>query len=182
MWALAARPVSFNLSTNRSFAPTEKPTLHLYAQNVDELEFRIYRVQNPGKFLAGLPDLHSFDNGTPWGPKERIDERTWLEKFHDWKHDLWFQLRRFFRGQFTSREPGPAAGQASRPGPPQPHRRRGRVCPDPIAERSPAGRPLAAGAAANLRLRFAGTAHRPAALRPLPHRSNRRPLQGLYRC
>ena len=102
MWALAARPVSFNLSTNRSFAPTEKPTLHLYAQNVDELEFRIYRVQNPGKFLAGLPDLHSFDNGTPWGPKERIDERTWLEKFHDWKHDLWFQLRRFFRGQFTT--------------------------------------------------------------------------------
>ena len=98
---LAARPVSFNLSTNRSFAPTEKPTIHLYAQNVDELEFRIYRVQNPGKFLAGLPDLHSFDNGTPFGPKERIDERTWLEKFHDWKHHLWFLVRRFFRGQFT---------------------------------------------------------------------------------
>jgi alpha-2-macroglobulin len=97
----AARPVSFNLSTNRSFAPTEKPTIHLYAQNVDELEFRIYRVQNPAKFLAGLPDLHSFDNGTPFGPKERIDERTWLEKFHDWKHHLWFLIRRFFRGQFT---------------------------------------------------------------------------------
>ena len=98
---LAARPVSFNLSTNRSFAPTEKPTIHLYAQNVDELEFRIYRVQNPAKFLAGLPDLHSFDNGTPFGPKERIDERTWLEKFHDWKHHLWFLVRRFFRSQFT---------------------------------------------------------------------------------
>jgi hypothetical protein len=70
---LGARPVSFNLSTDRSFAPTEKPTIHLYAQNVDELEFRIYRVRNPAKFLAGLPDLHSFDNGTPWGPKEQID-------------------------------------------------------------------------------------------------------------
>ena len=99
---LAARPVSFNLSTNRSFAPTEKPTIHLYAQNVDELEFRIYRVKDPGKFLAGLPDLHSFDNGNPGGPKERIDERTWLEKFHDWKHHLWFLVRRFFRGQFTA--------------------------------------------------------------------------------
>lgn len=99
---LAARPVSFNLSTNRSFAPSEKPTIHLYAQNVDELEFRIYRVQNPAKFLAGLPDLHSFDNGAPFGPKERIDERTWLEKFHDWKHHLWFLVRRFFRGQFTA--------------------------------------------------------------------------------
>jgi alpha-2-macroglobulin len=99
---LAARPVSFNLSSNRSFAPTEKPTIHLYAQNVDELEFRIYRVKDPAKFLAGLPDLHSFDNGTPWGPKERIDERTWLEKFHDWKHHLWFLVRRFFRVQFTA--------------------------------------------------------------------------------
>jgi uncharacterized protein YfaS (alpha-2-macroglobulin family) len=98
---LAARPVSFNLSTNRSFAPTEKPTIHLYAQNVDELEFRIYRVPHPEKFLAGLPDLHSFDNGTPFGPKEQIDERTWLEKFHDWKHHLWFLVRRFFRAQFT---------------------------------------------------------------------------------
>ena len=98
---LAARPVSFNLSTNRSFAPTEKPTIHLYAQNVDELEFRIYRVPHPETFLAGLPDLHSFDNGTPFGPKEQIDERTWLEKFHDWKHHLWFLIRQFFRGQFT---------------------------------------------------------------------------------
>jgi uncharacterized protein YfaS (alpha-2-macroglobulin family) len=98
---LAARAVSFNLSTNRSFAPTEKPTIHLYAQSVDQLEFRIYRVQNPEKFLTGLPDLHSFDNGTPFGPKERIDERTWLEKFHDWKHHLWFLVRQFFRRQFT---------------------------------------------------------------------------------
>jgi hypothetical protein len=98
---LGARPVSFSLSTDRSFTPTDKPTIHLYAQNVDELEFRIYRVQNPAKFLGGLPDLHSFDNGTPWGPKEQIDERTWLEKFHDWKHHLWFLVRRFFRAQFT---------------------------------------------------------------------------------
>ena len=98
---LAARPVTFNLSTNRSFAPTEKPTIHLYAQNVDELEFRIYRVQDPAKFLSSLPELHSFDNGTPFGPQERIDEKTLLEKFHDWKHHLWFMVRRFFRSQFT---------------------------------------------------------------------------------
>ncbi len=102
MRLLAARPVTFNLSTSRTFAPTEKPSIHLYAQNVDELEFRIYRVKDPGKFLAGLPDLHSFANGTPWGPKEQIDEPTLLEKFHDWKHHLWFLIRRFFRGQFTA--------------------------------------------------------------------------------
>ena len=159
---LAARAVSFNLSTNRSFAPTEKPTIHLYAQNVDQLEFRIYKVQNPEKFLTGLPDLHSFDNGTPFGPKERIDERTWLEKFHDWKHHLWFLVRRFFRGQFTMSKiatacaPNKLAWRAAAAS-------WGRgVRPDPAAERPPAGRPVAAGAAADLRLRFSGTPDRPA--------------------
>ena len=37
----------------------------------------------------------------PSVPRSRIDERTWLERFHDWKHHLWFLVRRFFRGQFT---------------------------------------------------------------------------------
>ncbi len=99
---LHAAAVSFNLSTNRSFAPTEKPTIHLYAQNVDQLEFRIYKVRDPAKFLGGLSDLHSFDNGAAFLGKEQIDERTWLEKFHDWKHHVWFLIRRFFRGQFTA--------------------------------------------------------------------------------
>ena len=99
---LFAAAVSFNLSTNRSFAPTEKPTIHLYAQNVDQLEFRIYKVRDPAKFLSGLRDLHSFENGAAFLGKEQIDERTWLEKFHDWKHHLWFLIRQFFRGQFTT--------------------------------------------------------------------------------
>jgi hypothetical protein len=30
-----------------------------------------------------------------------VDERTWLEKFHDWKHHLWYLIRRFFRDQFS---------------------------------------------------------------------------------
>ena len=52
-------------------------------------------------FSSGLKDLHSFGSGTPWGPKEQIDEKTWLERFHDWKHHLWFLVRQFFRGQFS---------------------------------------------------------------------------------
>jgi alpha-2-macroglobulin len=45
--ARAQHAVSFNLSTDRTFSPDEKPTIHLYAHDVDELEFRIYRVNNP---------------------------------------------------------------------------------------------------------------------------------------
>ena len=100
--ARAQHAVSFNLSTDRTFSPDEKPTIHLYAHDVDELEFRVYRVNNPEKFLTDLPDLHSFGNASPSGPKEQIDERTWLERFHDWKHHLWFLVRQFFRGQFST--------------------------------------------------------------------------------
>jgi hypothetical protein len=100
--ARAQHAVSFNLSTDRTFSPDEKPTIHLYAHDVDELEFRVYRVNNPEKFLTDLPDLHSFGNANPNGPKEQIDERTWLERFHDWKHHLWFLVRQFFRGQFST--------------------------------------------------------------------------------
>ena len=96
----AAKAVTFNLSTAKTFAPGEKPTIHLYSQNVDELEFRIYRVDDPAKFLSGLKDLHSFGQQN-WGAKERVDERTWLERFHDWKHHLWFLIRQFFRRQFS---------------------------------------------------------------------------------
>ncbi len=97
----ASRPVTFNLSTAKTFAPGQKPTIHLYSQNVDELEFRVYRADDPAKFLSGLKDLHSFGEDS-WGPKERVDERTWLEKFHDWKHHIWFLIRRFFRDQFST--------------------------------------------------------------------------------
>lgn len=97
----AEHAVSFNLSTSRTFSPDEKPSIHLYTHNVDVLEFRVYHINDPEKFLSNLRDLHSFDNGTPWAPKEQIDERTWLERFHDWKHHLWFLVRQFFRRQFS---------------------------------------------------------------------------------
>jgi uncharacterized protein YfaS (alpha-2-macroglobulin family) len=100
--ARAQHAVSFNLSTSRTFSPDEKPTIHLYAHDVDELEFRVYHINNPEKFLTDLPDLHSFGTTSPSGPKEQIDERTWLERFHDWKHHLWFLVRQFFRGQFST--------------------------------------------------------------------------------
>ncbi len=99
--AHASRAVSFNISTNRTFSPDERPTIHLYAHDVDELEFRVYRVNDPEKFLTNLPDLHSFGNAFPNGHKGQIDERTWLEKFHDWKHHLWYLIRHFFRSQFS---------------------------------------------------------------------------------
>lgn len=103
-FAHAARAVSFSLNTNRTYAPGEKPTIHLYTHNVSELEFRVYHVQDPEKFVLHLSDLHNF--GQESFLPERIDEESWLERFHDWKHHLWYLVRHFFRVQFsdTSRD------------------------------------------------------------------------------
>ena len=115
-WAKDA-PRSFSLSTTRTFAPGESVKIQLLARNVPELEFRVYKVKDAEKFFAGLKDLHSF-GASSQPPNEQIDERTWLERLHDFKAHLWWLVRRFFRGQFTDdardRLPGAAgkAGQA----------------------------------------------------------------------
>src|SRR5271170_2217890 len=96
-----SKSVSFNLSTSKSFAPGEQPKIHLYTHNVDALEFRIYRVHDPVKFMENLRELHSFGPEAGLLAKEQIDERTWLEKFHDWKAELWERIRGFFRDQLS---------------------------------------------------------------------------------
>ncbi len=93
-------PRSFSLSTTRTFAPGEGVKVQLYAKNVPALEFRVYQVRDPQKFFAGLKDLHSFGIRSE-SPNEKIDERTLLERLHDFKADLWWRVRHFFRGQFT---------------------------------------------------------------------------------
>ncbi len=93
--------VSFNLSTSKTFAPGEEPKIHLYTHNVDALEFRIYRVNDPVKFIENLRELHSFGPEASLLGPEHIDQKSWLERFHDWKSDLWSRIRSFFRFQFS---------------------------------------------------------------------------------
>jgi alpha-2-macroglobulin len=93
-------PRSFSLSTSRTFAPGESVKIQLYARNVPALEFRVYKVRDAQKFFAGLKDPHSFGVQSE-SPAEQIDERTWIERIHDFKADLWWRVRHFFRGQFS---------------------------------------------------------------------------------
>ncbi len=93
-------PRSFSLSTTRTFAPGESVKVQLYARNVPALEFRVYQVRDQQKFFAGLKDLHSFGVRSE-SPSETIDQRSFLERMHDFKADLWWQVRHFFRDQFT---------------------------------------------------------------------------------
>ncbi len=93
-------PRSFSLSTSRTFSPGESVKIELFARNVPELEFRVYKVRDAEKFFSNLKDVHSFGVKN-YSPAEQIDQRTWLERLHDFKAHLWYLIRSFFRGQFT---------------------------------------------------------------------------------
>ena len=95
-WAQNDEP-SFTLSSNQTYGSGDKPEVSVWAHNVKNLEFRLYRVHDPVKFFALLKDQHSFGGN---GPRPG-HERTLLEKFHAWKHRLWAWIRDFFREQFT---------------------------------------------------------------------------------
>ena len=96
--ALGREPY-FSLSSDRSYMPGEKPLINVYSTGVDSLEFRVYHVNDPLQFFEKLDDVHSFGRTSP---KERVEELTWLERFHDWKHHLWVRIRNFFRAQFSA--------------------------------------------------------------------------------
>jgi len=102
--ALPARaadaPRSFSLSSTHTYAPGESVKIQFYARNVPALEFRVYKVNDPQKFFAGLKDLHSFGD-TDYSPSERIDKETLLERIHDFKAHIFWRVRHFFRSQFT---------------------------------------------------------------------------------
>ena len=90
---------------NRRFpSPRVKPTRHpnnrksgsAFAQ-VDHLDFRVYRVKDPVQFFSKLKDAHSFGSEKA----ELAREKTWLERFHEWKRDLRASIRDFFRSQLS---------------------------------------------------------------------------------
>jgi len=91
--------VYFSLSTNKTFLPGEKINLHLYANGVDALEFRVYKVNNAMRFFEKLDNVHNFGH---FVQKEQVETRTPLERFHDWKRELWSGIRNFFRHQYSS--------------------------------------------------------------------------------
>ncbi len=89
---------SFSLASQRTYLPGEKPEVSVYSHNVNALEFRVYRMNDPVKFFSQMQELHSFGGRAPAMPKQA---RTWLEKFHAWKHRLWAWFRDFIRAQFS---------------------------------------------------------------------------------
>lgn len=87
----------FALSSFRTFNSGGKPIVSLSAWNVDALEFRAYRINDPVKFFQQLDDPHQFGGRTPRPPRER----SLLESIRAWKRSLRADIRRSVRAQFT---------------------------------------------------------------------------------
>src|SRR4051794_1634745 len=87
----------FALSSSRTFGSNGKPSVEFSAWNVDSLELRVYRVEDPLKFFQQLENAHQFGGSVPRPPRRP----TLLERVHSWKRGLRANIRRSLRAQFT---------------------------------------------------------------------------------
>jgi len=87
----------FALSSGHTFGPSGKASVEISAWNVNALEFRVYRLEDPVKFFQQIEDPHQFGGrATPPARKP-----TPLERIHEWKRSLRANIRRSLRAQFT---------------------------------------------------------------------------------
>ena len=87
----------FSISSSRTFPSNGKPTIELSAANIDSLDIRIYRVQDPLAFFQQMEDPHQFGGQVKPPPREP----TLLERIHSWKRGLRVGIRRSLRAQFS---------------------------------------------------------------------------------
>jgi uncharacterized protein YfaS (alpha-2-macroglobulin family) len=87
----------FSLRSSRTFGSGGKPSVALSASNVESLDFRVYRINDPVEFFQQLEDPHQFGGHVPRPPHEV----TFLEFIHEWKSRLRASIRRSLRAQFT---------------------------------------------------------------------------------
>jgi len=87
----------FSLRSSRTFGSNGEPSIALTASNVESLDFRVYRINDPVAFFQQLEDPHQFGGSAPRPPHQP----SFLEMIHDWKADLRATIRRSVRTQFT---------------------------------------------------------------------------------
>ena len=88
----------FSLSSNRTYAPGDKPQIQMWSQNVEALEFRVYRVNDPVAFYRNLEDAQGMRGGRRGRPEPQV---TWIERIHVFKQRVRRQVSDAFRAQYT---------------------------------------------------------------------------------
>ncbi len=88
---------AFSLSSSQAFTTKDAVAIDLTFQQVDHLDFRVYRVKDALAFFAGLEDPHQLGSPEPVVPQER----TWLERIAAWKAGRRSEIRGFVRQQVS---------------------------------------------------------------------------------
>src|SRR5579862_8937250 len=72
----------FSLSSGKTYGPGEKASIAMWSQNIDSLEFRVYRVKDPILFFQKLEDVHRM--GASNAPR-KARQLTLIERLHHLK-------------------------------------------------------------------------------------------------
>jgi hypothetical protein len=88
---------AFSLSSGQIFTTRDSPVVYLTFQQIDHVDFRVYRVKDALRFFAGLRDPHVLGSPEPVVPQEQ----TWVERIANWKAGLRSEVRDFFRRQVS---------------------------------------------------------------------------------
>lgn len=94
----AQQEAFFSLSSSRTFGTGDRPFIQFWGQWVGQLQFRVYRVQDPVAFFERLEDEHSFGGRAPRPPRKL----TPLERLRLWKARQRARMRDVLRGQFSA--------------------------------------------------------------------------------
>ena len=86
---------AFSVSTSEVFTTRDAPNFYLTFRRVPHLDFRVYKVKDPFAFFEGLKDPHQLGTGEAYVKQER----TWLERFADWKRGQRQSVQSFARAQ-----------------------------------------------------------------------------------
>src|SRR3954470_17002571 len=88
----------FSLVTNKTYSPNESARLWASYQNIDYLDFRVYRIKDPNKFFKQLDDPHEMGEKE----KEQIAQGygsrvSLLERTHRFKLSLFGWVKDYVR-------------------------------------------------------------------------------------
>jgi len=88
----------FSLTTDRTYAPNQTARLWASYQNIDYLDFRVYRVKDPVKFFKGLDDPHQMGEKEKEAVSQGYGSRvSILERTHRLKTSLFAAVRDYVR-------------------------------------------------------------------------------------
>src|SRR5438045_8575806 len=88
----------FSLTTNKTYSPNESARLWASYQNIDYLDFRVYRVKDPNKFFKQLDDPHQMGEQEKEAIAQGYGARvSLLERTHRLKISLFSAVKDYVR-------------------------------------------------------------------------------------